>query len=87
VENSDQRIVLKVQGGKLEAIARGEVEEAKQSEVSLMPEGIEKQLKPQEIADLFAFLLLDKAPEDPQARLLPGAPVHEARKGDGEEGR
>jgi putative heme-binding domain-containing protein len=80
VENSDQRIVLKVQGGKLETIARGEVEEARQSEVSLMPEGIEKQLKPQEIADLFSFLLLDKPPEDPKAKLLPGAPVFE---GDG----
>ena len=77
VENSDQRIVLKVQGGKLETIARADVEMAKQSEVSLMPEGIEKQLKPQEIADLFAFLLLDKPPEDPKAKLLPGAPAHE----------
>ena len=73
VENSDQRIVLKVQGGKLETIPRSEVEAVKQSQVSLMPEGIEKQLKPQEIADLFSFLLLDKPPEDPKAQLLPGA--------------
>ncbi len=73
VENNNQRIILKVQGGKLETIARGDVEQAKQSEVSLMPEGIEKQLKPQEIADLFSFLLLDKPPEDPKAQLLPGA--------------
>jgi putative heme-binding domain-containing protein len=79
VENSDQRIVLKVQGGKLETIARGDVEESRQSEVSLMPEGIEKQLKPQEIADLFAFLLLDKPPEDPNARLLPGSPVFDEK--------
>ncbi len=74
VEDSPQRIVLKVQGGKLETIARGQVELVKQSQVSLMPEDIEKQLKPQEIADLFAYLLLDKPPEDPNAKLLPGAP-------------
>jgi putative heme-binding domain-containing protein len=79
VENSDQRIVLKVQGGKLETVAKGEVEESRQSEVSLMPEGIEKQLKPQEIADLFAFLLLDKPPEDREAKLLPGAPVFDEK--------
>ena len=44
------------------------------SNVSLMPEGIEKQLKPQEIADLFAFLCLDRPPEDPGARRIPGTP-------------
>jgi hypothetical protein len=44
------------------------------SKVSLMPEGVEKQLKPQEIADLFAFLVLDKPPSDPTARKIPGAP-------------
>jgi hypothetical protein len=44
-----------------------------------MPEGIEKQLKPQEIADLFAFLLLDKPPEDRNAKLLPGAPVFDEK--------
>jgi len=40
VEDSDQRVVLKVQGGKLETIARKDVESSKQSQVSLMPEGI-----------------------------------------------
>ena len=44
------------------------------SKVSLMPEGLEKQLKPQEIADLFAFLTLDKPPGDPSARKIPGTP-------------
>src|SRR6185437_15892070 len=51
-EDSPQRIVLKVQGGKLETVARDDVEAMKVSELSLMPEGLEKQLKPQEIADL-----------------------------------
>ena len=39
-----------------------------------MPEDVEKQLKPQEIADLFAFLTLDKPPGDPTARKIPGTP-------------
>jgi hypothetical protein len=72
VEDNDQRIVLKQQGGKLETIARGDVEELVVSPLSMMPEGIEKQYKAQEIADLFAFLTLDRPPSDPEARLLPG---------------
>ena len=39
-----------------------------------MPEDLEKQLKPQEIIDLFAFLALDRPPTDPQARPIPGTP-------------
>lgn len=72
VEDNDQRVVLKAQGGKLETIARGEVEALKVSELSLMPEGLEKQLQPQEIADLFAFITLDKHPDDKSARPIPG---------------
>ena len=45
----------------------------KTSALSLMPEEIEKQFTPQEIADLFAFLCLDKPPSDPTAKPLPGA--------------
>jgi putative heme-binding domain-containing protein len=74
VEDNDQRVVLKVQGGKQEVIAREEVDEQKVSELSLMPEDVEKQLKPQEIADLFALLCLDRPPGDPNAKRLPGAP-------------
>jgi putative heme-binding domain-containing protein len=74
VEDNAQRVVLKLQGGKTETIARAQVEEIQSSSVSLMPEQLEKQLKPQEIADLFAFLCLDRPPNDPTARLIPGAP-------------
>ena len=62
-EDSPQRVVLKMQGGKLETIAGGDVEEMTTSRLSLMPEDLEKQLKPQELADLFAFLTLDKPPQ------------------------
>ena len=60
-------------GGKTETIPRVAVDEIKLSALSLMPEEIENQLSPGEIADLFAFLCLDKPPEDPTARRLPGA--------------
>jgi putative membrane-bound dehydrogenase-like protein len=74
VEDNAQRVVLKTQGGKLETIARGDIDEIAVSKVSLMPENLEKQLKPQEIADLFAFLYLDKPPSDRTAKRIPGAP-------------
>jgi putative heme-binding domain-containing protein len=73
VEDSDQRVVLKVQGGKLEPIARDDVDEMAVSQLSLMPEGLESQLAPAELADLFAFLSLDKPPQDASARFIPGA--------------
>jgi len=72
VEDSEQRVVLKVQGGKLETIPRGDIDEMKVSELSMMPEGLEKQLQPQELADLFAYITLDRPPTDPEARQLPG---------------
>ncbi|HET6422681.1 MAG TPA: PVC-type heme-binding CxxCH protein [Planctomycetaceae bacterium] len=72
VEESPQRIVLKVQGGKQEIIPRDDIDEFKVSEISLMPEQLEKQLSPQEIIDLFAYITLDKPPHDPTARRLSG---------------
>lgn len=72
VEDNAQRMVLKVQGGKLETIARSEIEDSRVSQLSMMPEGLEKQLKPQELEDLFAYLTLDGPPEDPDARRIPG---------------
>ena len=74
VEDGKQRVVLKLQGGKLETIPRADIEEISVSPASLMPEGIENQLKPKEIADLFAFLALDKPPDDPTAKYVPGTP-------------
>jgi putative heme-binding domain-containing protein len=74
LEESDQRIVLKVQGGKTESIPRDQIELYKVSELSMMPDQLEKQLTPQELADLFQFLAHDRHPSDPESRLLPGAP-------------
>ena len=73
-EENEQRIVLKLQGGKVETIPRAQVEEVNISPLSLMPEGLEKQLTPDELRDLFAFLVLDKPPHDPTAQTIPGTP-------------
>ena len=80
VEDNDQRIVLKQQGGKLETIARADIDEISISPLSLMPEGIEKQYQPQEIIDLFAFLTLDKPPSDPSGRKIPGTAALKPRE-------
>ena len=74
VEDSPQRMVLKLQGAKLEAVPRDDIEQAEKSPLSLMPEELEKQLTPAELADLFAYLALDRPPSDPAARRLAGAP-------------
>ncbi len=79
VEETDQQVVLKVQGGKLETIPRSEIEAYKVSELSMMPEDLEKQLSAQELADLFAFLVLDKPPTDPSAKQLNGSPRQKGR--------
>lgn len=73
-EDSEQRVVLKTQGGKLEIVPRGDVEEQVPSQLSLMPENLEQQLQPQELADLFAFLTFDKHPREPDAEKIPGTP-------------
>ena len=78
-EDNEQRIVLKIQGGKVEIIARADIDEVVASKLSLMPEGIEKQLSSQEVADLFAFLVLDRPPQDPSARPISGTPSRPAK--------
>jgi putative membrane-bound dehydrogenase-like protein len=80
VEDSEQRIVLKVQGGKLETIPRREIEETYLSQVSMMPEDLEKTMSKEELLDLFAFLSLDKPPSDPTAKRIPEDRVVTPRK-------
>jgi putative heme-binding domain-containing protein len=73
VEDGKDRVLLKLQGGQVEAIERKQIEQMKTSELSLMPDAFETQLSPQEIVDLCAFLCLDKPPSDPTAKALPGS--------------
>jgi putative heme-binding domain-containing protein len=74
VEDNDRRVVLKLPGGSQQAIARGNVSYTVTSSLSMMPEGIEQQLERRELADLVAFLALDRPPHDPRALPIPGAP-------------
>ena len=79
-EDSPQRIVLKLPGGGQQAIPRGDVESTTVSKLSMMPEGIENLMSRKELADLFAFLSLDRPPEDPTARPIPGAPGNDQER-------
>jgi len=73
--DSPSKIVLKVQGGMVESISKDEVEQISVSSNSLLPEGLEKQLSSQELADLFAYLALEgPSGTDPNPRKIPGAP-------------
>jgi putative membrane-bound dehydrogenase-like protein len=49
-------ITLRQQGGKEVVIPRSEIDELKSTGVSLMPEGLERQIPPQDMADLIAFV-------------------------------
>ena len=62
VAETADTIQLKTQDGKLEAILRGDLEELKGSGKSLMPEGLERDLKPIDLIDLIAYLNLAKTP-------------------------
>ncbi|MFO0947241.1 MAG: PVC-type heme-binding CxxCH protein [Planctomycetota bacterium] len=60
VEDSPERVVLKVAGGKTEVIPREQIEEMRISDVSLMPEKLETQITETEFRDLIAFLLANR---------------------------
>ena len=61
-EESASAIVVKRSEGATDVIPREQIEEVKSTGVSLMPEGLEKGLTVQEIADLIAFVKSIRAP-------------------------
>ena len=73
-EDNEQRIVVKMPGEGEEVVPRNRVKYTRVSKLSMMPEGIEAALDKTNLADLLAFLALDKPPSDANARLIPGAP-------------
>jgi len=73
-ERSDKRIVLKVQGGKLEIVPMDEVDEVRDNAQSLMPEGLETQMSPEELADLFALLSIENPVDSGNSRVIAGTP-------------
>jgi len=74
-EDNDQRVVVRLPGGGEEAVMRNNVKYTRISKLSMMPEGIENLLSRKDLCDLFAFLSLDKPPNDPTAKPIPGAPL------------
>tara|TARA_R110002049_G_scaffold305056_2_gene501045 strand:- start:6040 stop:10392 length:4353 start_codon:yes stop_codon:yes gene_type:complete len=56
VSETSEAVVLKMAEGKQQTIGRAEIDQIKVSDVSLMPEGIEKDVTPQQMADLLVFL-------------------------------
>lgn len=55
-EESANAIVVKRSEGATDVIPREQIEQVKSTGVSLMPEGLEKGLTVQDIADLIAFM-------------------------------
>ena len=62
VEDGADRLVLKVQGGKQEVVPQADILDRSVAPVSLMPEGLEKQMTDEQTADLFAYLRTQQAP-------------------------
>jgi hypothetical protein len=65
---------VKMPGEGEEFVPANQVKYTRVSKLSMMPEGLETFIDRKELADLFAFLSLDKHPNDPSAKPLPGAP-------------
>ena len=53
---TSEAVVLKMAGGMTKTIGRAEIDRMQASDVSLMPEGIEKDITPKQMADLLAYL-------------------------------
>lgn len=61
VEESAQRISLKIAGGQTVVVPRESIDEMRRSDVSLMPEGLESQMTEQQFRDLVAYLRRETA--------------------------
>ena len=62
VKETVDRMFLSSAKGVVQSVAFRDIEVARYSNVSLMPEGMDKLLKPEEIADLVAYLKKSKPP-------------------------
>jgi len=60
VSETDEAVVLRMAEGKEQTIGRGEIDVIRASNVSLMPEGVEKDVTLQNMADLLEFLKGDQ---------------------------
>ena len=57
ISRSESELVLADAKGERQQVATAEIEELSESAVSLMPEELYRQLKPQQLRDLFAYLM------------------------------
>ncbi len=55
-DETEDTITLQIDAQKSVQIAKSTIEEQQPSSVSIMPEGLEKQLTPQDLADLIKYL-------------------------------
>ena len=62
VRETAREMFLSSAEGVVQPVAYGDIEQARYSRSSLMPEGLDKLLKPEEIADLVAYLKASKPP-------------------------
>jgi putative heme-binding domain-containing protein len=62
VADTASSVTLKQQEGKTQTVLRKEIDSISASPVSLMPESLAKQLSPQDVADILAWL------RDPEAK-------------------
>src|SRR5437773_6923572 len=67
-EDNEQRVVVRMPGEAEAMVPRHNVKYVRVSKLSMMPEGIESLVARTDLADLFAFLALDKPPVDPTAK-------------------
>lgn len=72
---NDRYLKLKVQGGKVVEFDKEDIEQVKTSSKSLMPEGVETQMKQQELFDLLAYLCLLKPLDAADNEFIPGTPA------------
>jgi putative membrane-bound dehydrogenase-like protein len=78
VEETGERLVLKLADGKRVTLRGAEVEEKKVSEVSLMPEGLAETMGEQDLVDVLAFLSTLKVPVSIVGQFQALGPVAEA---------
>lgn len=77
VAETDRYVKIKLQGGKVVELEKEtDIEQIKESEKSLMPEGLEEQLSQQEMVDLFAYLSLLKPLGEEDNELIPATPAN-----------
>jgi putative heme-binding domain-containing protein len=79
VGESGASVTLREQEGKEHVILRADLEALRSTGKSAMPEGLEKDMTPQELADVMAFLL---APRGAEAKFLTAAETQEAASSD-----